>query len=238
MLAAPSALRLLSTAAATTGPDEAPGWMMLRNIELAPEADREEMLAAFETAFTPLVHETDGLQEVAVLQPHPLVWTALCVWRDRAAADAAADAIDDSWKTVAGDNITGAASGWDAPVDLWATAADSAGDSGWSAIRSYRLKPDADRAALVALTDEEFLPIVQALDGFSSFAIVRPEPDLWVAVTMWRDQPASESSIATIRQWVKANVMDSVIGSPDSAEGPVDLAILPDATDMQATPDA
>lgn len=92
------------------------------------------------------------------------------------------------------------------------------------AVRTYRLKPDTDRADLVALSEREFVPVLQGLDGFVAWYVLRPDPLTWSAVTVWRDKAASDAGLAPIRDWVTANVAAQLEGAPESLDGAVNLA--------------
>ena len=110
------------------------------------------------------------------------------------------------------------------------TAAQEDGGVGeavtWVAIRTYELKPEADRASLVAKTQAEFVPILAAQPGFVAFYVLAPAPTTWMAVSVWDTAEAAAASNETARAWVAANVLDSVASGPETIEAAVDIAAI------------
>ncbi|MFM9106198.1 MAG: hypothetical protein ACKOWF_05820, partial [Chloroflexota bacterium] len=107
--------------------------------------------------------------------------------------------------------------------------ADDAAPAGWVAFRSWTLKDDADRAALVTLTGEAFVPLLRGLDGFIGYFVIEPSPLEWLSITVWRDEAASAAALPAIRGWVDANVAASVAAGPVGFEGAVDIAAFDDS---------
>lgn len=96
--------------------------------------------------------------------------------------------------------------------------------AGWVAIRTYQLNADADRAALVALTEAQFVPLLRAQPGFLAFYVLEPDPLTWMAVNVWETEDAAIASGEVARGWVADNVAASIASGPESIEARLDVA--------------
>ena len=103
-----------------------------------------------------------------------------------------------------------------------------AGGGAWALVRNFRLKPGADRAALVAMTEETYGPLLRQQAGFVSYHVLRPEDDAWTSVTVWRDEAAADAGVAALRPWIEANVLPFVHGEPEGSAGAVEVAVFAD----------
>lgn len=211
----------------------AAGWVALRTYTLKDDADRAALIGLTENGFVPLLRGLDGFVACFILQPNPLTWTSVTVWRDEKASAASLPAVKE-WVTAnVASSIASGPEGFEGKVDIAAfddaLATPAAGTpappekAGWVAFRSYKLKPSTDRVALVARSEKDFVPVVQALDGFIAWYVLQPDPLTWAALTVWRDKAASDAGVAPIREWVGANVADQLEGAPEGFEGSVDV---------------
>ncbi len=103
---------------------------------------------------------------------------------------------------------------------------DAAPAAGWVAIRTYQLNADADRAALVAITEAEFVPLLRAQPGFVAFYVLHPDPLTWMAVNMWETEEAAAASGEVARGWVAENVAASIASGPESIDARLDVAAV------------
>ncbi|MGI9254514.1 MAG: hypothetical protein ACR2J8_12265 [Thermomicrobiales bacterium] len=220
------------------------GWIAIRSYTFKPDVDRDALIADTEATFLPLLQSLDGFVSYYVLQPDPLTWTAVSIWRDEAASNASLAPIR-SWvqEHVAGSVASGpvgvegarAVIGF-GPKEMMATPVPDGAPS-WATHRTYTFKPGADREAVIAATHDDFLPLARGLDGFEAFYAFTPAPDGWVALIIWRDQAAADAAAPTIRAWIEQHALPAMTGEPISEPGAVDIAAFSVAAIM-ATPEA
>lgn len=98
--------------------------------------------------------------------------------------------------------------------------------AGWVAIRGYQLTAEADRAALVALTEAEFIPLLRAQPGFLAFYVLEPDPLTWMAVNVWETEEAAVASGEVARGWVAEHVAASIASGPETIEARLDVAAV------------
>jgi heme-degrading monooxygenase HmoA len=244
LMAAGASLLVAPRAASAEDSHSGAGWIAVRSYALKPETDRAALVAETEANFVPLIQGLDGFVSYYVLQPDPLTWTAISVWHDEAASNAALTPIRTWVEENVADRLASGPVGVEGaaavigfgPEEMMATPV-AGGAPSYATHHTYAFKPGADREAVIAATQDDFLPLARSLDGFESFYALTPEPDGWVAIMIWRDQAASDAAAPQVRAWIEENVLQSFSGEPVSTPGAVDVAAFSVAAVM-ATPEA
>jgi heme-degrading monooxygenase HmoA len=145
--------------------------------------------------------------------------------RGRQAADAGTGAVFGAAATRRAAVLAAALAGLGAAAARRASAQtpDPERGAGWVAIRTYQLKPEADRATLLLVTEEGFVPLLREQPGFVAFYVLEPDPLTWMAVSVWDSRDAAAASAEVARAWVAENVQASVASGPESLEAGVNL---------------
>ena len=105
-----------------------------------------------------------------------------------------------------------------------AAPAGNAAAASWVQLRSFTLKPDANRADMIATLAPKLLPIARQIDGFIAWYVLEPDPATWLAVTFWRDREAAESAHDEIVSINEEYFLPFVEAYPETISAAINIA--------------
>ena len=118
-----------------------------------------------------------------------------------------------------------------------ALAEGNAAAAAWVQMRSFTLKPEADRQEMIRTLVPKLVPIARRIDGFVAWYVLEPDPRTWLAVTFWRDQAAAESAHGEIVAINEQYFLPHVEAYPETVSAAINVAeVLTTANAATATP--
>jgi quinol monooxygenase YgiN len=91
----------------------------------------------------------------------------------------------------------------------------------YTAIRHYKMTVKSLDAETLQRVQSEFVPILQATDGFVEYHIVQPADNELVSISVFETEEGAEASRVAASGWVNANLASLVTGPPNVLAGEV-----------------
>jgi hypothetical protein len=107
-----------------------------------------------------------------------------------------------------------------------ATPVGGSASTGYVAVRVHTSLPGTDPLDFVPLATEEFLPIVEGLDGFQGY-LWFPVEDGFAAISLYDSETSAEASNEAAREWAAEFLTDYTDGNPEVINATVVYADLP-----------